>query len=143
MIKLKKLREDDFAEIENWFLDDVFQRRLEGYYPVRKQLDLLIQSKTQFCWIIEEGAEKLGLLELEIENPATANILIALKASARGQGKCKQALSLLDQIDILDRITLMNAYISRDNAASIKCFESAGFHIEAEKDAFVQLIKYR
>ena len=142
MLSLEKLSKNDFPEVESWFDDPTFQKRLEGFYPIRPQLEAGLASKHQNYWVILKERERLGLLELELESSTEANILIAIKKEARGKGYCKQALINLLKSDIPASVTIINAYISKDNLPSVHCFQKAGFHLESEEDHFLKLVNY-
>ncbi|WP_251035104.1 GNAT family N-acetyltransferase [Paenibacillus polymyxa] len=129
---LRPFTERDLAMLEDWFKDAEVHRRLEGMLPLGDWYRHVEQHPGYDVWVAFSEGEAVGVIMIEREGQNTGSIAIVVNPSIRGKGYGRAVVGKAMQLPELGTIYKWYAGIEADNAACLKCFQSAGFVLENE-----------
>ncbi len=121
------LTANDLVTVLPWFADPETQRRLGGYYPVAKQLELVEQDESRHGWLAWEDGQAVGLCEVEVDAGGIGHVLILLAPAQRGQGKSLVLTNKLTTAARALNLRVLHAWIEPTAVASQACFLRAGY----------------
>lgn len=94
-------------------------------------------------WIAHLRGESLGMVRIAVR-AAVATVSLAIAPFARGRGLGRCVLAELDRVLLADQqVCTLRAEIRRENPASIRTFERAGYTLADESDDFLVLARRR
>ena len=87
-------------------------------------------------FILTDGRDKLGHIRIDIDGD-TGTISYMINPDHRGKGYGNEIIRLLDTV-IDQKISVLSAFVEKENTASQKCFEKNGYERSEDGD----IIKY-
>ena len=97
------------------------------------------------AWIVEEDDAPAGLVDVEVYRDGTAALAFLIAPSRRGRGVGRRALHAVAEQLAGGRIREVYGGVEANNAASIRCMESAGFirrSNEPDAEGFLYLARH-
>ncbi len=143
--RLQRLKEQDLTMLEAWFQDAEVKRRLEGMLPLQGWFSYVQSSLDYFVWAAFSENDPVGVIMIEQEQQeeqSTGSIAIVVNPELRGKGYGRAILTKVMSLPELQHIKRWHAGIEADNAACLKCFQSAGFlfdSMEPDEDGYYSL----
>lgn len=103
----------------------------------RAWLAARLESPGTRLWIVQDGPVDVGQLRVDIDD-GVGTVSISIAADHRGRGLARAALSAVQRALSGDmQITRLHADVHRDNVASRRVFEGAGFTTLGETGDFL------
>lgn len=84
-------------------------------------------------FILADGDEKLGHIRVDIDGD-TGTISYMINPVHRGKGYGRDIIKLLDG-SVSKRVSVLSAFVEKNNIASMKCFEHNGYERSENEDA--------
>jgi spore coat polysaccharide biosynthesis protein SpsF len=95
-----------------------------------------LEDENSELFILTDGRYKLGHIRIDISG-STGTISYMINPEHRGKGYGNEIIRLLDTV-IDQKISVLSAFVEKENTASQKCFEKNGYNRSEDGDA----IKY-
>ena len=137
----QELSQDDFEEIISWFDDQEIQKRLRGFYPVKPQLQAILDDAHRQAWVVVEDLESFAFVEIEKEQSNIGNFLIIMNPKYRNQRKSQSITQQIEPILKAQGIQYIHAYIEQDYLISKKCFQNVGYQLQDKDEEFELWVK--
>lgn len=118
------LNEDRVQEVEQWPKDSS-QQWLDC--DPAHLLQLQRSSPGRRCFVALDGNQSVGVVDVEENGDGTAWMSLFVRPDARGMGIGQSILSSLLHDKSVAHIHELKVEIEKDNPASLRCFENAGF----------------
>jgi RimJ/RimL family protein N-acetyltransferase len=145
LLSLRRATEADAELLLEWRNDPdtragSFQQDPIGLEEHRAWLRGVLADSERVLLVVELDGVPSGSVRVDREDAETAEIHIALAASARGRKVGLWALrEASQQADGLLGVKRIRARVKSDNLASLRAFEAAGFERVDERDGVVEL----
>lgn len=130
---LRRATADDASDLFAWRNDEITRAMSISTDRVSWQdhiawLDRSLVDRDRLLYVAEDSGRKVGSCRFDIDGNC-AEISITLAPSSRGQGLSVKVVRAAIEVLRLERpdVQRLTATIRPTNAASIRCFTSAGF----------------
>ncbi len=118
------LDEDRMKEVERW-PKDASQQWLSC--DVAHLLQLQRSSPGRRCFVALDGSQSVGVVDIEESGDGAAWMSLFVRPDMRGKGMGQAVLRSLLSDETVAHIRELKVEIEKDNPASLRCFEGAGF----------------
>lgn len=143
IIHFRELAEDDVPVIRSWHEDPELAGRYGGKAWPEKLWEIMRKDENRKCWLAVHDGLIVGYVDFEIHaDEKCAWIGLAVNPEIRGKGFGKAILKQFLEQPFAREYGEIKAGIEPDNAASVKCFEAAGFKPLADKPDDEGIIDY-
>ncbi len=118
------LDEDRVKEVEHWS-KDASQQWLgcDAVHLLRLQRS----SPGRRCFVALDGGQSVGVVDIEESGDGAAWMSLFVRPDVRGKGMGQSILRSLLSDETVSHIRELKVEIEKDNPASLRCFEGAGF----------------
>lgn len=118
------LDENRVKEVERWS-KDASQQWLGC--DAAHLLQLQRSSPGRRCFVALDGNQSVGVVDIEESGDGAAWMSLFVRPDVRGKGMGQSILRSLLSNEIVSHIRELKVEIEKDNPASLRCFEGAGF----------------
>lgn len=122
-----------------WFSDPELNRRVSA--PTEQWLRH-VNTEGNFAWLVYEGPEAVGQVQLDTCSDQTGSVDLVVNPALRGRGYGSRILANFLSRDEAACLREIEAWIEADNAASLRCFQKAGFAAQRSEPDENGLIVY-
>lgn len=108
----------------------------------RRWLRARLADADTLLTIVEQDGTPVGTVRLDRRAPGEAEISITIAPDARGRGLARPAIELgVEHARAAWSVARVTARVRRENAASLRAFAAAGFTVERDGGALLELAR--